>query len=110
MTEQAFYLPYIGDLHVHTFEDTISVSGITLRYLFKTLPMDVMFTMCCEKQKELHTTMRNNITGKPSFIFHLYHEKDKTCIRGNEHNILQSIKGFDTTAFFIACIDVTHTE
>lgn len=79
------------DFHVEIFKNTISVLGLTLRYLFKTLPKGSMFTLCSEKQKEIHTTMRNNSTGGTSILFHSFHEKDKTCVKGKEYKLVQSI-------------------
>lgn len=46
-------------------------------------------------------TIRSNITGDPSIIFHMYHENNKTCIRGKEDKIVRCIKGFDANALFM---------
>lgn len=45
--------------------------------------------------------MRNNITSGPSIIFHRYDEKNKTCIRGHEDKVAQSIKGFDANVLYL---------
>ncbi|BFZ06709.1 hypothetical protein BsWGS_09748 [Bradybaena similaris] len=92
---------FFADLHVDMLKSAISIPGVTLIYLFKTLPKGTMFTLCGEKHKDLHETMRNNITGGPSIIFHRYHEKNKTCIRGNKTKTVQSIKGFDANALYL---------
>ncbi|BFZ03070.1 hypothetical protein BsWGS_06109 [Bradybaena similaris] len=92
---------FYAALHIDIFKNCISVPGATLRYLFKTIPKGVMFTLCSEKQKALHETMRNNITGGPSIIFHRYHEKDRTYIRGNKAKMVKSIKGFDANALYL---------
>ncbi|BFZ13860.1 hypothetical protein BsWGS_16899 [Bradybaena similaris] len=96
----AFY----GAHGVDMFKDAISVPGITLKFLFKTLPRGVMFSLCSEKQKALHTTMRNNITGGPSIIFHRYHEKDVTFIRGNAAKVVKTILGFDANALYLSAL------
>lgn len=83
------------------FKETISVPGVTLRYLIKVLPMGVMFRLCVEKHKDLNTTMSNNITDGLSIIFHRYHENNKTWIRGNEDKVVQSFKGLDANVFYL---------
>lgn len=99
--KKPFFLGGGGDFHVEIFKNTISVLGLTLRYLFKTLPKGSMFTLCSEKQKEIHTTMRNNSTGGTSILFHSFHEKDKTCVKGKEYKLVQSINWFDTNALYL---------
>lgn len=79
----------------------ISVPGVTLRYLFKTLSNDVLFTFCSEKQKELHITLRNNVIDGSSIIFHRFHEKNKTC-RGDNEKVVHSKKGYDSNAFYLS--------
>jgi len=42
-------------LNIDLLKDGISVPDITLKYLFQTLPPDTYFSLCNEKQKEIHT-------------------------------------------------------
>ena len=65
-------------------KDVISVLGLTLRYLFKTLPSDTFFSLIHENNKDLHELLRTQIVGGPSNIFHRYHEKEITRIRGDK--------------------------
>lgn len=44
--------------------------------------------------------MKSDITRGQSIIFHEYYEKNRTCIRGNEANLLQYIEGFDGNALY----------
>lgn len=87
-----FWLPcekhvdFYADLLADMFKDTISLP-VTFRYLFKTLPRGY-FHVVLGVNKELQTTMRNNITGGSSIIFHRYHEQNKTCKRENEDKVV----------------------
>lgn len=91
---------FYADLGVDIFKSTISISGVTLRYLFKSLPNGVMFTLCSEKQKELHSTPRDNITGGSLITFHRYHENNNTCIREDE-KVVQIVKMYDVNALYL---------
>ena len=59
----------------------VSIPGVTLLYLFNTLPPDTFFTVFPEKDKDLYYLFRDNMVGGPSIILHRYHEKVKTKIR-----------------------------
>ena len=90
---------FYATLHVDMLKDAISVPGITLRYLFKTIPPHTYFSLFGDKQKDIHTMLRDNITGGPSIIFHRHHEKDKTRIRGDKP--VQSLLGYDANALYL---------
>jgi G:T-mismatch repair DNA endonuclease (very short patch repair protein) len=90
---------FYANLGVDMFKDAISVPGVTLRYLFKTLPKNVSFSLCSKMEAEFHETIRKNIVGGPSIIFHRYHEAGKTKIRGGKD--VQSVKGFDANALYL---------
>jgi hypothetical protein len=92
---------FYAKLGVDMSKDAISVPGVTLKYLFKTLPKDVSFSLCSKREEDLHKTIRNNIVGGPSIIFHRYHEKDQTFIRGNRDKSVQGIKGYDANALYL---------
>jgi hypothetical protein len=92
---------FYEDLGVDMFKDAISVPGVTLKYLFKTLPKDVSFSLCSKREQDLHNTIRENIVGGPSIIFHRYHEKDQTFVRGNSDKAVQGIKDYDANALYL---------
>jgi hypothetical protein len=89
------------ELGVDLLKDGISVPGITLKYLFNTLPSDTFFSLFGEKQKEIHSLLREHLVGGPSLIFHRYHETGKTCIRGNADKPVNSIQGYDANALYL---------
>ena len=89
-------LPKMSDFwkekHIDMLKQGVSIPGVTLLYLFNTLPSDTFpsetfFTLFPEKDKDLYYLFRDNMVGGPSIIFHRYHEKDKTKIRQVEMEV-----------------------
>ena len=73
-----------SQLGLDLLKDGMSVPGVILKYLFQTLENRfVYFSLFNETQKEVHTLLRENMTGGPSIIFTRYAETDKTHIRDN---------------------------
>ena len=104
--QTAFY----KSLGVDMLKDAVSVSGLTLRYLFKSLPKDVYFSLINEKHCDLHTLLRDQIVGGPSIVFHRYHEKDLTHIRCGEKSV-QRLLGYDANALYLyALMQAMPTE
>ena len=91
----AFYQQHNIDM----LKDGISVTGLTLLYLFKDLPSKTYFTVFNKMNSDLHHLVKNNIVGGPAIIFHRYHEKDITKIRGEE--TCRSIVGYDANALYL---------
>ena len=86
---------------IDMFKDGIGVPGLTLRYLFKTLPSkDVYFSLFSDDQADLHSLLRDNLVGGPSIIFDRYHEKGKTQIRGGEKKV-ECLEGYDANALYL---------
>jgi hypothetical protein len=75
-----FYQPRSLDL----FKDGISVPGLVMKNLFSGLDQNTFFSFFQERDKDLYYKFKENIVGGPSIIFHRYHEKDKTHIRGEK--------------------------
>ncbi|XP_025085055.1 uncharacterized protein LOC112558684 isoform X2 [Pomacea canaliculata] len=94
-------ITFYATLGVDMVKDAISAPGITLRYLFKTLSSDVYFSLFDDKTKDIHSLLRDNITGGPSIIFHRHHEKSHTFIRNDLSKPVQSIEGFDANALYL---------
>ncbi len=66
--------------HLDMFKTSISVPGLSMKYLFQTLPQDIAFSLIDDKNKDLYHLMKPNIVGGPSIVFHRHHKKDKTYI------------------------------
>lgn len=81
-------------------KDGKSIPGLTLRYLFKTLPKNVFFSLINEKHKDLHTLLRSQIVGGPSLVFRRYHEVGITKIR-NGLKTVKSCTGYDANSLYL---------
>ena len=85
--------------NIDMFKDGISVPGLTLLYLFNDLPSNTFFTVFNKTNSDLHQLVKDNIVGGPAIIFHRYHEKNVTKIRGEE--TCRSIVGYDANALYL---------
>ena len=95
----AFYQQHNIDM----FKDGISVPGISLLHLFNDLPNDTYFTVFNRTNRDLHKLVKDNIVGGPAIIFHRYHEKDVTKIRGGSE-LCRKIVGYDANALYLWAI------
>ena len=85
--------------NIDMFKDGVSVPGLTLLYLFNELPSNTFFTVFNQTNSDRHLLVKDNIVGGPAIIFHRYHEKDITKIRGEE--TCRSIVGNDANALYL---------
>ena len=92
----AFY----RDRDIDMFKDGISVPGLTLLYLFTDLPSKTYFVTFNRTNSDLHKLVKDNIIGGPAIIFHRYHEKNVTRIRGGGETC-RSIVGYDVNALYL---------
>ena len=81
------------------FKDWISVPGLVMKYLFAGLDSNTYFSLFKEQDKDLYYTFKQNIVSGPSIIFHRYHEKDKTYVRGGK--ACKKIWGADANALYL---------
>ena len=88
------------DRGIDMFKDGISVPGLSLLHLFNDLPNDTYFTVFNRTNSDLHELVKDNIVGGPAIIFHRYHEKDVTRIRGGSEPC-RSIVGYDANALYL---------
>ena len=88
------------DRGIDMFKDGISVPGLSLLYLFSNLPKDTYFTVFNRTNSDLHELVKDNIVGGPAIIFHRYHEKGITKIRGGSE-LCRKIVGYDANALYL---------
>ena len=88
------------DRGIDMFKDGISVPGLSLLHLFNDLPNDTYFTVFNRTNSDLHKLVKDNIVGGPAIIFHRYHEKNVTRIRGGSEPC-RSIVGYDANALYL---------
>ena len=86
--------------NIDMFKDGISVPGLSLLHLFNDLPNDTYFTVFNRTNSDLHELVKDNIVGGPAIIFHRYHEKNVTRIRGGSEPC-RSIVGYDANALYL---------
>ena len=91
---------FYHDRHIDMFKDGISVPGLSLLYLFNGLPLDTNFVTFNRTNSDLHQLVKDNIVGGPAIIFHRYHEKGVTRIRGGEE-LCRAIVGYDANALYL---------
>ena len=89
--------------NIDMFKDGISVPGLSLLHLFNDLPNDTYFTVFNRTNSDLHELVKDNIVGGPAIIFHRYHEKNVTRIRGGSEPC-RSIVGYDANALYLWAI------
>ena len=95
-----FQAAFYRDRHIDMFKDGISVPGLSLLHLFNDLPNDTYFTVFNRTNSDLHELVKDNIVGGPAIIFHRYHEKNVTRIRGGSEPC-RSIVGYDANALYL---------
>ena len=91
---------FYRDRRIDMFKDGISVPGLSLLYLFNNLPPKTFFTVFNQTNSDLHKLVKDNIVGGPAIIFHRYHEKDVTKIRGGGETC-RAIVGYDANALYL---------
>ena len=94
--QAGFYKQHSIDM----FKDGISVPGLSLLHLFNDLPNDTYFVTFNRTNSDLHELVKDNIVGGPAIIFHRYHEKNVTRIRGGSEPC-RSIVGYDANALYL---------
>ena len=78
-------------------KDGISISGLTLKYLWNVKDDDADFHLFLGNEELFHK-YKANLVGGPSIVLNHYQEKEKTKIRGGK--ICQGIKGYDANALY----------
>ena len=86
--------------NIDMVKDGISVPGLSLLHLFNDLPNDTNFVTFNRTNSDLHQLVKDNIVGGPAIVFHRYHEKDVTKIRGGGETC-RSIFGYDANALYM---------
>ena len=69
---------------IDMFKDSISLPGLTLKYLFAYLTPQTCFSLFDQANSDLYHLIKDNNTVEPPIIFHHYHEAGKTKSREGE--------------------------
>ena len=89
---------FFKTLNLDIHKDEISISGLTLKYLWMMKEENCEFQLF-KGNEELYHKFKDNLVGGPSIIFHHYHEQNKTRMR--EGNLCQKIVGYDANALYL---------
>ena len=101
---------FFNERNVDMFKDGVSLPGLTLKFLFQnnTTP----YVLFCQRDKDIHTLLRQNLVGGPSIIFHRRHLKGETKIRerqyGSESNVCKKVYGMDANSLYLKCMAESH--
>jgi len=99
---QKFYF----DRDIDVFKISISVPGLARRMLFDTgRQAGASFALFDEANSDLYHTMKSELTGGPSIVFHRHHEVGQTYIRNDFTRPCQKIVGFDANVLYLLSID-----
>ena len=84
------------------FKESVSLASLTQKYLQRNLSDSDYFTGISEQHKHIHKDLKTlGIVGGPSIIFHRYHEKDVTMIKGK--HLCKEVIGLDANALYLFC-------
>ena len=88
--------------HIDMFKTSISLPGLARQMLFECgRQAGASFSLFDESNKDLYYTIKDNIIGGPSIIFHRYHKADETFIRGHPDKLCQTVLGLDANALYL---------
>ena len=100
---------YYFDRNIDMFKVSISLPGLARQMLFECgRKAGASFSLFDEANKDLYYTIKANIIGGPSIIFHRYHKAGETFIRGNPDKKCQTVIGFDANALYLNSISQNH--
>jgi hypothetical protein len=95
---QKFYF----DHGIDVFKTSISVPGLARRMLFDTgRQAGASFALFDHVNSDLYHTIKRDLTGGPSIVFHRHHEVGQTCIRNDFTRPCQKILCFDANALYL---------
>ena len=111
---------------IDMLKDAISLPGLAIRWMFATIPsqpapqefdpsllhrelrQSLPVMLLTNNESDLYQTIKDNLVGGPSIIFHRYHEKDVTNIRqrvyGQDSKPCKLIHGVDANALYLWCL------
>ena len=91
------------DRGLDMFKISVSLPGLTQRYIFNRIKDDTYFVGFGKEHKSYAKEMRDSILGGPSIIFHRWHERLKTLIKKIKDNFCRCVLGFDANALYLYC-------
>ena len=80
---------------------SMSLLGLTKRYVFQNLPKGDYFSGFREERKWMVKDLRNSITGGPSIVFHRWQERMQTTIENIDDNFCRGVLGYDANNSYL---------
>ena len=91
-----------NDNGLDVFKESVSLSGLTQKYLFKKLDEKDYFVGIGREHAYIYKQLRElGIVGGPSIIFHRYQEAGVTLIK--EHELCKKVFGYDANSLYLYC-------
>lgn len=81
----------------------LSLPTLALRHLFNNISHGYYFPLINENNADWFWSMKEQIVGGPSMVYHRHHEKGRTKIR-NGSRLCRQILGLDCNALYLWCI------
>ena len=114
---------------IDMLKSAISLPGLAIRWMFGHTPRPNFNNTRCDRRygdlkmvlrssqpiclfdktnSDLHWTIKDNLVGGPSIIFHRYHEKGVTMLRhatlGSKAKVCDRVLGVDANALYLYCM------
>ena len=84
------------------FKESVTLTSLIQKYLQRNLSDSDNFSGISEQHKHIHKDLKTlGIAGGPSIIFHRYHEKEVTMIKGK--HLCKKVIGLDANALYLFC-------
>ena len=80
-------------------KDSISLHGLTQKYLFQNLSRDDYFVGFARKHKNLSKLLKDNVVGSPNKIFHRHKEKNLSLIKIKDP--CKKVIGYDANSLYV---------
>ena len=91
---------------IDMLKDAISLPGLAVKWKFTEMNRNTFdIPLIDVNNSDLHNTVKDNLVGGPSIVFHRHHEKGVTRLReetyGSEAKLCERVVGFDANALYL---------
>ena len=97
------YSTFNKTMKLDVLKMSMSLPGLTKRYMFQNLPKGDFFSGFGEEHKWMVKDLQNSITGGPSIVFHRWHEQKQTTIKIIDDNFCRCVLGYDANSLYLYC-------
>jgi G:T-mismatch repair DNA endonuclease (very short patch repair protein) len=94
---------YWGSMKLDMFKDAMTLPGLTHKFLMSKT--DATFSVFNNGNKDVYNTLRKNVVGGPSVVYHRHHAKNKTKIKERifreKSELTKVIMGYDCNSMYL---------